>query len=118
LKQDRLAKELLNPANKTLLEAGNKAGYTSKHIYRKSTKKHLAEIFASCGVTQESLREAYEVCGRLCLTKGDYSTLKATIDSLARLYGHLRDNPNVNIALFDSSMLKDLPPIDATPPIT
>lgn len=121
LKRDRLSKEILNPENKTMLEAGTKAGYTSKQIYRKSTKKHLAEIFKAQGVTKESLKEAYEDCLTLCKTKGDLSTLKATIDSLGRLFGHLKDNTQIQVNQIDVDSelrARRVKPVDNCPIVT
>jgi len=92
LKQDRLVKEVLNPANKTLLEAGNKAGYTSKQIYRKSTRRHLLAGLEALGVSKESLGSAYKDLIKLCLKKEDYSTAKASLDSIAKMYNCLKDN--------------------------
>lgn len=120
LRQDNLAKEILT--SKTLKEAGLKAGYKldtgSRQIYRQSTKKHIAKIFQEQGVTKESLKQAYEDCLELCRKKEDYSTLKATIDSLAKLYGHLKDNNYMQTSVFTGDMIKDLPPIDVTPKAT
>ena len=91
LKRERLAKEILNPDNKTLLQAGTKAGYTSKQIYRKSTKQHLAEILQAQGISKENLTEAYKHLLTLCQSKQDYSTAKGTLDSLAKMYNHLKE---------------------------
>jgi hypothetical protein len=96
LKQDRLTKEVLNPENKTLLEAGNKAGYTSKQIYRKSTKQHLIADLEAQGITKESLGKAYNGLIELCLKKQDYSTAKSSLDSIAKMYNCLKDN-NIEI---------------------
>jgi len=117
LRQDNIAKEVLT--SKTLKEAGLKAGYKldtgSRQIYRKSTKEHIAKIFQEQGVTRDSLKKAYEDCLELCRKKEDYSTLKATIDSLARLYGHLKDTQSTQVSVFTGDMIKDLPPIDIEP---
>jgi len=115
--QDKLAKEILT--SKTMREAGLKAGYSeqSRQVYKKHTKIHIAKILAEQGVTKESLTEAYNECLRLCKNKQDYSTLKATIDSIARLHNFLRDNNiqqvqvNVNDILTELSKPK---PIDVT----
>ena len=37
------------------------------------------------------------------------------LELLGKYLNMFRDNTSVNVALFDSSMLKDLPPIDVTP---
>jgi hypothetical protein len=83
-------------------EAGIKAGYSygARNIYRANTRRHIEQIFREQGVTRDSLKEAYEECVALCKKKGDYSTLKATIDSLAKLFGHLKDTQNANISIF------------------
>jgi hypothetical protein len=117
LKQDRLAQAI--PNSRTLAEAGLKAGYSAgaRAIYKKSTKLHIAKIFEAQGVTRESLREAYNQCLELCRKKEDYSTLKATIDSIAKLYGHLRDvsSTQVQVNVNDTiAKLRSNAPIDVT----
>lgn len=111
LKQDTLAKEILTST--TLREAGLKAGYSkvSRKIYSKGTKRYIAKIFQEQGVTKDSLKLAYEDCLELCRKKEDYSTLKATIDSLAKLYGFARDITSTNVGIFglNSKDIADLP---------
>lgn len=120
LLQNNLAKEILG--SRTMAEAGLKAGYSPKgrQIYRKSTKIHIEKIFEAQGVTKDSLRLAYEDCLTLCRKKEDYSTLKATIDSLAKLYGFARDITSTNVGIFglSSKDLSDLPIVTPVEPST
>ena len=108
LRQQNLAKAIIG--SKTLREAGLKAGYskTSRHIYEKVTKSNIAKIFQAQGVTKDSLTDAYKECLRLCKDKKDYSTLKATIDSIAKLHNYLRDNNLQQVTVDISSTLDKL----------
>lgn len=99
LRQQRLSKEILNPENKTLKEAGEKAGYKTdkaRTIYRDSTKKHILEALEAQGINKESLGKAYNGLIELCLKKQDYSTAKSSLDSIAKMYNCLKDN-NIEI---------------------
>jgi len=117
LKQDRLMEALLS--SKTMKEASIKAGYSynsgSRQMYRKSTKQHIAKILADAGITKESLTNAYQSLLTLCQTKEDYSTAKATIDSLAKLHNFLKDSQSTQVFVFNEDITKDLPPIIITP---
>ncbi len=91
LKQIRLAKEVLNPENKTLLEAGNKAGYKSKQIYRESTKQHLAQTLSDAGLDKEGLKVQFKELSRIALEKNDLSNCNRALENITRIQGLFKD---------------------------
>lgn len=97
LKQERLVKEVLNPENKTMLEAGRKAGFKSNDIYRKRIKAHILAALEAQGVTKDSLGLAYKGLINLCIKKEDLSTAKGALDSLGKLNKLLQDN-NISVS--------------------
>jgi phage terminase small subunit len=114
LKRDKLAKELLT--SKTMREASIKAGYAPKSNkpYAKGIKRYIASKLQELGVTKESLTEAYQHLLTECQKKGDLATAKATLDSLGKMYGQLRDTTSTQVSVFTGDMIKDLPPIDVS----
>ena len=110
LKQDKLVKEILNPENKTLREAGIKAGYSpnTRYIYTHNTKLNIVERLKRKGITQESLNEAYQGLLKLTITDKDHSTSKGILDSIAKLYKLLSDNNNQQAIIFTADILEEL----------
>jgi len=113
LKQERLVKELRKKENfgKPLIDIAEKVGYsrTAGNIYNRTIKSHIQKVFTEQGITKNSLKEAYSECLELCRKKEDYATLKSTIDSLAKLFGHLKDSSLTQAFLFNDVMQRDLP---------
>ena len=110
LKQDKLVKEILNPENKTLRQAGIKAGYSSntRYIYSHNTKLNIVERLKRRGITKESLEEAYEGLLKLTITDKDHSTSKGILDSIAKLYKLLSDNNNQQVIVFTDDIIQEL----------
>ena len=110
LMQRRLIKEVLNPENKTLMDAGKKAGYSSKsgNIYRPNIEKHITKALEGANLTREKLKEAYENLLKLTIIDKDHSTSKGILDSEAKLYKLLSDNNNQQAIIFTADILDEL----------
>lgn len=92
--QKRLLKNL--ETSTTLMEAGRKAGYSSKsgNIYRNHIKKHIVEAI---GNDPAKIIARYEDLICTARVKGDLSTERACIDSLARINAMFRDRAEIDI---------------------
>jgi phage terminase small subunit len=110
LKQRRLIKEVMKPENKTLMDAGKKAGYSpiAGNIYRENIKGLILKALEGRELTKEKLKDAYEHLLKLTINDKDHSTSKGILDSEAKLYKLLSDNNNQQAIIFTSDMIKEL----------
>lgn len=104
IRQQKLAKELLNPENKTMKEASLKAGYSGKGRtqYRASTKRNIEKIFNQSGITKDSLTKAFKELSALTLAEGDYSNTNRAYENIGKIQGVIQPNETKQVAIFSN----------------
>lgn len=87
LKQKRLAEAI--PESGTMLEAGEKAGYSKKArgVYRPHTKRHIAKLLEEKGITKEWGEKMIREVIKLGLAKEDLSNVNRSLDLILTVAG-------------------------------
>ncbi len=92
-KVKRLLEEIAKPENKTLAEAGKKAGYTSRQIYRKSTKKHIKKFLEMSGEDLEACKRKFRLVQLIAINEKDLSNVNRAIENEVRMQAGFKDTP-------------------------
>ena len=93
LKQDNLVKAILEKNNlgRPLKDIAKDVGYTSKQIYRESTKKHLFNALQAKGISRDSITDVLSTLGNLARNKGDITNSLRAVEDIAKLHMLLKD---------------------------
>jgi hypothetical protein len=112
LKKARLFNNLSNPNNKSIAEAGRKAGYKRMAtLYSPGMKADIRKFLESRSVSREELNQQFKSILEIALDSGDLTNGLRSLEALARMSGLFHDkDTKTNVAVFQQ-FKSDLPKV-------
>ncbi len=117
VRREKLVREILNPENNTLREAGIKAGYTkvSRTIYTKNTKTYIIKRLNELGYGKKDIAERFKLIADLALKEKDFANVNRSTENIAKLEGLFIERREIENKTPDKIMIiRDSKPIVET----
>ena len=87
LRQQKLAKALLDPKTKTVADAKRIAGYSeqSRYVYNPLTKLAIRKTLSSLGIDKNSMNERFRLLSELAIKDKDYANTNRSYENICKI---------------------------------